>query len=95
MCAHHCVYNVSCEHLVHVGAKHIDRCIKEIMVLTEPPIGLGLDAPLPGEDAGALRVQEEDVRAALDEVVEGDSVLVVGEEPVWMHGIFAMHGEVV
>ena len=75
-----CILYIS-EHLVHVRAKHIDTCAS-IYLLTEPPIRLGLDAPLPGEDAGALRVQEEDVRAALDEVVEGHTVLVVGEEPV-------------
>mmetsp|Transcript_1623 Transcript_1623/g.3558 ORF Transcript_1623/g.3558 Transcript_1623/m.3558 type:complete len:217 (+) Transcript_1623:49-699(+) len=46
----------------------------------EPPVRLRLHASLPGEDVRAGRIQEQDVRAALDEVVEGHAVLIVGEK---------------
>ncbi|KAL7529271.1 hypothetical protein ACHAWF_002913 [Thalassiosira exigua] len=46
-----------------------------------PRMALTLDAPPPDEDVGALRVQQQHVGARLDQVVEGDAVQVVGEEP--------------
>ncbi len=50
----------------------------------EPPVGLGLDYATSREDFGGLLSlggrEEEYVGAAFDEVVEGDAVLVVGEE---------------
>jgi hypothetical protein len=46
----------------------------------KPPIGLRLYTSLSGKDLGTCGVEEENIRAAFDEVVECNAILIVRQE---------------